>query len=91
MCALAVKIECSGIKPTKSEVYKLAAELVELEGIESFKSALIEAFRSYDYYDYYADYDYHYHYYYNDDNADYDYSLEEKVIALLFLSAMYAD
>ncbi len=104
MCALKTKIACNGVRPKKSDVYTLAAELVELEGIGEFRAAITEALKSYDYYDYYGYYDYddYYndYYYYNDychHNDDYyyyyysynDYSLKEKVIALLILAAKY--
>jgi hypothetical protein len=95
--ALATKIKCNGVKPSKAEVYLLAAELVEVEEILGFRAAIIEAFKSYDY-DYDYDYDYYYYdyYYYDyylyyyDYDYDYDYSIQKKVIALLFLSAMYS-
>jgi len=105
--ALKSKIKCNGLKPTKSEVYKLAAELTEIEGHRYFKSTILETLLhyDYDYEDYYYDDDYDYDYYddyYADDYADdyyddyydynydynYDLSQAEKVIALLFLSAM---
>lgn len=89
--ALAVKIKCNGIKPTKAQVYTLAAELVMTEGINGFSAAIINALKSYEYeYDYDYGYDHGYGYdhygygYYN------NYSLEEKVIALLFLAATYS-
>jgi hypothetical protein len=108
--ALETRIQCNGIKPTKAMVYTLAAELVEVEGIIGFGVAIIEAFKSYEYYEdydyeyyyeYYYDYDYYYdyykdYYYYNeyDYYKDYYYYYElsqaEKVIALLFLAAMYS-
>lgn len=106
--AISPRITCNGIKPSKSEVYALAAELVDTqEGLDSFKSAILEAFKSYDYYDYdyynyYYNYynNYYYYDYYNNDYYDYynnhdyydyyNYTKKEKVIALLFLSAMYA-
>jgi hypothetical protein len=91
------KIKCNGIKPLRSAVYLLAAELQETEGIYTFKGAILEAFKSYDYYEYdYYDYDYDYEYdYYDYYDYDYyyyyyDYSSTEKTLALLFLSAMYA-
>lgn len=105
MCALKVKIACNGIKPKKSEVYLLAAELVETEEIKGFRAAIIEAFKSYDYYYdgyylddyyYYDGYDYYFDYCYFDAGYYYgydyySYSLPEKVIALLLLSAMFAE
>lgn len=94
---LATKIQTNGIMPTKAEVYTLAAELVETEGITGFRDAVIEAMKSYDYdyYDYYyCDYDYYYCDYTDYDydyDCDYtDYSVSEKVIALLLLAAMYS-
>jgi hypothetical protein len=98
------KIPCNGIAPTKSEVYTLAAELTELHGIESFHVSVMSAIKSYDYYDdndydydyYYYAYDYYYDYYYHlyhqdsgKNNHNY-FSQEEKVLALLFLAAMYS-
>jgi hypothetical protein len=101
--ALTEKIKCNGIKPSKAEMYTLAAELLETEQILNFRSAIIEAFKSYDYYDpnyyYYDNYDYDYeydydYYYYYDYDYDYcyynNYSIEEKVITLLFFAAMYS-
>lgn len=101
MCALAVKISCNGVKPSKQMIYTLAAELVEVEQIDKFKAAIIEAMKSYEYdyyyYEYEYDYDYYYYYYYDDYSYSYSYyyyytySYAEKVIALLFLAAMYSD
>lgn len=82
--ALTQRIACNGVKPTKAMVYTLAAELVELEGIIEFKDAVIETMKSYDYYYYYYDYYYDYYYYYYYD------LIKEKVIALLFLAAIYS-
>src|ERR1700694_1557272 len=70
MRTLDEKIKCNGIKPTKAEVYTLAAELIAIGGIAikniTFRTSIIQAFKVYDYY--YDDYDYDY------DNAyDYDY------------------
>ncbi len=104
MCALAVKIACNGVKPTKAEIYTLAAELVELENIVSFKGAIISSFDSYDYVDHnnnhYNNYNYthngyNYDYYYYYDYTDYGYynyklTKEQKVLALLFLAAIYS-
>ena len=100
---LEIKIACNGVKPSKSEVYTLAAELQELHRLEYFKEAIVSALMSYDYYaDYYSyDYSYSYSYDYYDyysysysyschDDYDYDYSSSEKTLALLFLAAMYS-
>lgn len=93
--ALKTKIACNAVRPTKSAVYLLAAELMEVEGITAFRAAVIEALKSYDYYDtyyyaYYCDYYYcGYAYYYDYCGDDYK-SIPEKVLALLFLSAMYS-
>lgn len=106
--ALENKIQCNGIKPSKAEVYLLAAELVEIHDIKYFKSAVIAAIASHDY-DYECEYDYDYGYYYGyyydyydydydycdycdycDNDYYHDYSKEQKVIALLFLSAIYS-
>lgn len=104
--ALTEKIKCNGIKPSKSEIYKLAAEFVDTENIETFKESIIESLKSYDYY-YYYDYTYYYYYYYDyyytyyydyyyTYDYDYDYyytyyyTKEQKVIFLLFLSAIYS-
>lgn len=92
------KIACNGVKPKKSEIYLMAAELVDSDGLASFTLAVASAMRVYDYDDYYHNHDYDdydYDYYdYDDYYDDYDYyynlSISEKVIALLFLSAMYA-
>ncbi len=81
--SLDVKIKCNGIKPSKREVFTLAAELVDMWGeefeINSYYDAIMSALKSYDY-DYDYDYDYYYYYY------DYGYSYKEKVLALLFLA-----
>lgn len=76
-------------RPKKSEVYKRAAELLTTGETKciSFRSSIFMAFRSFkaenDYYygenDYYGEYDYYYE----------DFTEDEKVIALLFLAAMY--
>ena len=117
---LEVKIVTGGVKPSKSEVYLLAAELQELHQFKYFSEAVVSALKSYYDYDYYEyeydyyeyDYDYEYEYYYDYEyyyeydysydyyySYDYDYSYDyyysyssaEKVIALLFLSAMYSN
>lgn len=95
-------IACNGIKPTKTEVYTLAAEMAEKYDIITFKQAIHSALIHYDDADYYYDdyYDYYYYNdyydYYTDYNDYYDYydnhhfTPEEKVLALLFLAAMYS-
>lgn len=97
--ALEKKIPCNGIKPSKSEVYTLAAELAETEDIFSFSTAVKSSMLSYDYhydyhyYDYYNDYYYDYHYDYDDYDYYHNYNhltKEQKVISLLFLAAMYS-
>ena len=100
--SLIEKIKCYGIKPTKYQVYQLAAELVsmtEIAGVQllsTFKDAIIAAMQSYDYYThnnndyyYYYNYNYYYDYDYNDYDYNYDYtnySTQEKIICLLLLS-----
>ena len=80
--ALTTKIACNGVKPSKNEIYTLAAELVESQNIFRFKSAIIESLKSYDYdygygYDYGYDYDYDYNYGYNYDYG-YDYGYDHE-------------
>ncbi len=44
------KIKCNGIKPSKSEIYKLAAELLETKKLDSLAVAVDSSMLSHDYY-----------------------------------------
>lgn len=93
--SLKKKIRCNGVKPSKSDVYTLAAELQSKYNLYYFHTAVIAALGSYDYhYHYHNHYHYHYHYHYDHYNDYYQYyyhfSKQEKTIALLFLAAMYS-
>lgn len=78
-------IPCNGVRPSKAEVYTLAAELVGMEETDTsiiintdttIEDAVIKAIQKY-YYKYY-----YYDYYYADK--------EIKVLLLLFLAAIYS-
>lgn len=82
-------------KPSKEEIYLLAAQIQDAcEKCISFKRAIYSAMLSYYYYCdheylYNHDYDYYYDYYHDYyHNYDYEYNKQERVMALLFLSAM---
>lgn len=95
-------IVCNWKKPTKAEIYTLAAELVETEGHVWFGAAVLAAMTSFDYYavpkpdvihDYFDELhpDLECYYQSNINQIFYNFSSEEKVIALLFLAAMYTE
>lgn len=91
------KIICNGVRPTKADIYLSAAELVDSGILGGFKSQILAAMAQYDYYCGYG-YGCGYNYYGYDDYYDYGYyyyyallSKEERVIALLFLAAIYSE
>lgn len=93
-------IKSNGTRPSKAEVYALAAELVDAGSEGEFNSFCYTVMCTLSFYEHYHDYGYRYYDYKYRYYCDYGYryhrdcedecSKDEKVIALLLLSAMYS-
>lgn len=82
-----ISIACNGIKPKTSKVFLLAAELADQRGDASIKDTIKLAMKCFDYDGYECADGYAYDYGYADGYNQH--RKNEKVIALLFLAAIY--